>query len=324
MDSPRGGIDRAAEHWEAGFASSSYGWALSNRKRASALHGTRGFATRTRWPAAPLAFSPRRRWGRWPTVGAIYLGTSGWDYAEWVGRFYGKRGASDRLRYYTGFFPIVEVNSTFYRLPPVSVAQSWVRRTPPAFRFALKLPQTITHDKLLVGADVEVRQFAEFVAPIRTAGKLAAVLVQLPPSLPFEPATARRFYESLPEELPVAVEPREASWLGAESKRLLEEFRFAFVVVDEPLLPVDLTVTAPFSYVRWHGHGSQVWYDYTYHDEELREWVPRLAQLAERTEAVFGFFNNHFRGDAPVNARTLGEMLHLPPPPWSSAGKLIP
>ncbi len=257
-------------------------------------------------------------------MGTIYLGTSGWDYAEWVGRFYPKHAASDRLHYYTGFFPIVEVNSTFYRLPPVSVAHSWVRRTPPEFRFALKLPQTITHDKMLVGADREVQEFAQFVRPIQEAQKLAAVLVQLPPSLPFEPSTVRRFYESLPPGLPVAVEPRERTWLLADSKKLLEEFRFAYVVVDEPLLPVDLTVTAPFSYVRWHGHGSRIWYDYTYHDDELREWVPRVESLRDRTEAVYGFFNNHFRGDAPVNCRTLADLLGLPPPPWAASGKLVP
>jgi uncharacterized protein YecE (DUF72 family) len=257
-------------------------------------------------------------------VGAIYLGTSGWDYPEWVGRFYPKREPSDRLRFYAGFFPIVEVNSTFYRLPPVSVARSWVRRTPKEFRVALKFPRTITHDKLLVGAETEITQFAEFVQPIREAGKLAASLVQLPPSLRFEPATVRRFYESLPSGLSVAVEPREPSWLLPESKALLQEFGFAFVVVDEPLLPIDLTVTAPFSYVRWHGHGKEIWYDYTYSAEELRAWLPRLAQLRERTEAVYGFFNNHFRGDAAVNARTLSELLELPPLPWAAAGKLVP
>lgn len=257
-------------------------------------------------------------------MGEVYIGTSGWDYPEWVGRFYPKRGATDRLRYYTGFFPIVEVNSTFYRLPPVSVAESWVRRTPREFRIALKFPQTITHDKLLVGAETEIAQFARFLKPIQEAGKLAAALVQLPPSLRFEPATVRRFYESLPPGIPIAVEPRERSWLQPESKELLKEFRLAYVVVDEPLLPIDLTITAPFSYVRWHGHGKQIWYDYTYKPEELEAWTPRIAQLSERTEAVYGFFNNHFRGDAAANARTISELLALPPPPWAAAGKLIP
>ncbi len=138
----------------------------------------------------------------------ILLGTSGWDYPEWVGRVYPPRGVSDRLNYYAKIFPIVEVNSTFYRLPPPSVAASWVRRTPGAFRFAAKFPQSITHDLRLVGTDEELGRFLSVLKPIREAGRLAAALLQLPPSLPFESATVRRFYETLPRDLPVAVEFR--------------------------------------------------------------------------------------------------------------------
>jgi uncharacterized protein YecE (DUF72 family) len=256
-------------------------------------------------------------------VGEILLGTSGWDYPEWVGPVYPARGKVDRLRFYTGLFPIVEVNSTFYRLPPPSVAESWVRRTPGAFKFAAKFPQTITHDRRLVGAGSELAAFARFLAPLQEAGKLAAALLQLPPSLPFEPRTVRAFFESLPAGIPVAVEFREPSWLSAESFALLNEFRHAYVVVDEPLLPVRLEVTAPFSYIRWHGHGPRLWYDYRYSDAQLAEWVPRVRALAERTETLYGFFNNHFRGDAAANGRSLSELLALPPAPWTR-GRLMP
>lgn len=248
----------------------------------------------------------------------ILLGTSGWDYPEWVGPVYPKHGASDKLRYYTGLFPIVEVNSTFYRLPPVSVAESWVRRTPARFRFTAKFPQAITHDKRLVGVDEELRAFLRVVAPLQEAGKFSAALLQLPPSLPFEPATVRGFYESIPADLPVAVEFREPSWLSSESFDLLREFRFAYVVVDEPHLPVRLERTGRFVYVRWHGHGAPLWYDYAYSKPELDGWVPRVRELADGPEPVLGFFNNHFRGDAVANARTISELLGLPPPPWSA------
>jgi uncharacterized protein YecE (DUF72 family) len=250
-------------------------------------------------------------------VGQIRLGTCGWDYPEWVGRVYPPRGVQDRLRYYSGLFPLVEVDSTFYRLPPVGVAASWVRRTPGGFRFAAKFPQTITHEKRLVDTDDELRKFLQVLKPIQDGGKLVAALLQLPPSLPFEPATVRRFYESLPQGLPVAVEFRERSWTEKESFDLLKEFGFAYVVVDEPTLPIRLEVTAPFSYVRWHGHGSPVWYDYTYSPEELRAWVPRVQALAEQAQVVYGLFNNHFRGDAATNAKTMMEFLGLPGPEWS-------
>ncbi len=251
-------------------------------------------------------------------MGAITLGTSGWDYPEWIGRVYPRRGVQDKLRYYADLFPVVEVNSTFYRLPPVSVAESWVRRTPAKFRFAAKFPQKITHEQRLIGSEEELHRFLQVVRPIREAGKFAAALLQLPPSLPFERATVRTFYESLPRDLPVAVEFRERSWLKPESFELLRDFGLAYVVVDEPHLPIQLDVTAPFSYVRWHGHGSNPWYDYTYSKEELLGWVPRLESLSERTEVLYGFFNNHFRGDAATNCQTLAEEMGLPPPSWSS------
>lgn len=253
----------------------------------------------------------------------ILLGTSGWDYPEWVGPVYPRRGQVDRLHFYSGLFPIVEINTTFYRLPPAAFAASWAKRTPNGFRFTAKFPQSITHDRRLVGAGAELADFLDVVRPLREAGKFAAALLQLPPSLPFEPATVRAFYESIPSELPVAVEFREPSWLGEESFALLREFRFAHVVVDEPLLPVRLEVTAPFSYVRWHGHGPKVWYDYRYSEPEIAAWAPKVRELSERTENVYGFFNNHFRGDAAANCRTLTELLELPPAPWM-ARKLMP
>ncbi len=250
-------------------------------------------------------------------MGRLLLGTSGWDYPEWSGRVYPERGVSDRLRFYAGIFPIVEVNTTFYRIPPLSLAASWARRTPAGFRFTAKFPQSITHDRRLVGAESELSEFLEAIHPLREAGKFSAALLQLPPSLPFDPKPVRAFYERLPVDLPVAVEFRERSWLAPASFDLLKEFRFAYVVVDEPLLPVELTVTAPFAYIRWHGHGAPLWYDYTYSDSELDAWVPRVRALAEQAGDVLGFFNNHFRGDAATNGQRLSEKLGLGPPPGS-------
>jgi len=86
------------------------------------------------------------------------------------------------------------------------------------------------------------------------------------------------------------------------------------VIVDAPHLPVALEVTAPFAYIRWHGHGSPLWYDYTYSAVELSAWIPRLRALEEQTATIYGFFNNHFRGDAAINARSLADELGIPPP----------
>src|SRR5208282_5793665 len=169
-------------------------------------------------------------------------------------------------------------------------------------------------DLRLVGTDEELHRFLAVLEPIRTAGKFAAALLQLPPSLPFEPATVRAFYATLPRDLPVAVEFRERSWVTPESFALLREFGLAYVVVDGPHLPAQLEITAPFAYVRWHGHGSPLWYDYTYSAPEIEGWVPKVRQLAEQVAVIYGFFNNHFRGDAAINCRSLSESLGLPLP----------
>ncbi len=250
-------------------------------------------------------------------MGDIWIGTSGWEYPEWVGPVYPRHGRVDHLRYYANRFPIVEINSTFYRLPPPAHAAAWARRTPAGFRFAAKFPQEITHERRLVGASEALGRFLEVLRPIREAGKFAAALLQLPPSLGFDAAAVRAFYEALPADLPVAVEFREPTWLAPESFELLKEFRLAYVVVDEPVLPIRLEVTAPFAYVRWHGHGAPVWYDYRYDAPELSEWLPKVRALAERSERVLGFFNNHFRGDAVANAEELRGALGLGPPGWS-------
>ncbi len=249
-----------------------------------------------------------------------FLGTCGWEYPEWSGRVYPKGGPADHLRYYASLFPVVEVDMTFYRRPSPRQVASWVARTPGRFRFTAKLPRTITHELRLERTDEELARFREAIHPLADSGRLACLLAQLPPSLPFVEGTVRRFYEALPADLPCAVEFREPSWLGEESIRLLREFSLAYVVVDEPLLPIRLEVTAPFAYVRWHGRGREVWYDYRYSAAELDAWVPRVRELESRSRTVYGFFNNHFRGDAVANCRELSEMLGVPGPPGPGLG----
>jgi uncharacterized protein YecE (DUF72 family) len=250
--------------------------------------------------------------------GELRIGCSGWDYAEWVGRFYPLRGTVDRLRRYAQTFPVVEVDSSFYHLPTIRTVEGWARRTPAGFRFAAKFFQEITHERRLEGAEEALREQYRVFEPLREAGKLSAFLLQLPPSLAFDERVVRRFYEALPPDPPVAVEFRERSWLAPASLDLLREFHLSTTIVDEPLLPVDLTLTNPdLAYVRWHGHGSPLWYDYTYSEDELRPWVARLAALTEKARTVLGFFNNHFRADAPQNALELSAMVGLRPPAWS-------
>jgi len=117
------------------------------------------------------------------------------------------------------------------------------------------------------------------------------------------------FFSSLDSSYRHAIEFRHESWISPRTWSLLEDYGVAHVVVDEPKLSIDLRITTDFSYVRWHGHGSDIWYNYLYDYNELQDWTPRLLDLLERTETVFGYFNNHFYGYAPFNALQMLEIM---------------
>ncbi len=245
------------------------------------------------------------------TMGDIRLGTSGWDYDEWIGPFYQRRNAS-KLQAYAAVFDTAEINSTFYRVPSPGMVMGWTTRSPEGMSFAAKVPQTVTHDRLLKveeGAGRELGAYCDLMTPLLDAGKLGVLLLQLPPRLRFFEDRTRAFFEALPQDFPFAIEFRNESWLVPEAFDLLREFGVAYTVVDEPLLPPDVHVTSSIAYFRWHGHGTGPWYDYHYGQEELEPWVPRLEETSQTVDAVYGYFNNHFHGYAPENALDVLEML---------------
>ncbi len=241
----------------------------------------------------------------------LRFGCSGWDYHEWIGPFY-RNASESKLAAYSRVFDTAEINSTFYRVPSPGMVTGWGKYTPEEFVFAAKVPQTVTHDRLLDvthGADADLKAYCEIMRPLLNLGKLGPLLLQLPPRLRFEPAPLRRFLDTLPREFTFALEPRNRSWMTLEAFDLLRDARVAYAIVDEPLLPPDLHVTAPVGYVRWHGHGQEPWYNYRYPEEQLKEWVPRVQQVASQAETVFGFFNNHYHGYAPENCLQILRML---------------
>jgi len=239
------------------------------------------------------------------------FGFSGWDYQEWIGPFY-RNASESKLRAYSRVFDTAEINSTFYRAPSPGMVQGWGRFTPDDFMLAAKVPQTVTHDRLIDvarGADKDVLAFCELMRPLRDQGKLGPLLLQLPPRLRFDESTIHRFLDALPRDFVFALEPRNKSWMAMEAFDLLRSIGIAYTIVDEPLLPPDLHVTSPVAYVRWHGHGTDPWYNYRYSEEELKSWVPRVGQVASQAETVYGFFNNHFHGYAPENCLQILRML---------------
>ncbi|MEM4700239.1 MAG: DUF72 domain-containing protein [Candidatus Nezhaarchaeales archaeon] len=233
---------------------------------------------------------------------SLLLGTSGWSYVDWVGVFY----ETDKymLRQYSEVFNTVEIDSTFYSYPSSSVVKAWVRSTPKSFIFSAKVPKLITHEKELdvkLGVIDDLRRFISLLSPLREAGKMGPLLFQLPPSLRLDIERLEKLLAELPEGHSFSIEFRDPSWLNEEVFGLLERFKVAYVIVDEPLLPPLIRVTAPFAYVRWHGKGKRPWYNYYYGLDELRSWVPKLNEALSKVEALYGYFNNHFHGYAVTN-----------------------
>ncbi len=243
----------------------------------------------------------------------ILLGTSGWSYKEWEGHFY-QKSEKRKLRAYSRVFKTVEIDSTFYRYPSKGMVMGWLRYSPPDFIFSAKIPKVITHDKRLglkesVKADLET--YLELMRPIQLEGKLACLLIQLPPKYEYNPENLESFFELLDPLFRYAVEFRNLSWMKHDTWNLLRKHRIAYTNVDEPLLPPEVHLTTDFAYFRWHGRGKNPWFDYLYEKEEIDEWVPKVEETARKVKRVYGYFNNHFHGYAPENCLYLIERLGL-------------
>jgi uncharacterized protein YecE (DUF72 family) len=259
---------------------------------------------------------------RWQPGRRILVGTSGYSFPDWVGPFYplGLKRA-DMLPFYSERFPAVEVNSTYYRVPPPRVMAQMEEKTPPGFRFVVKAPQTLTHERRLDPA--EIAGFRACLEPLAAAEKLDGVLLQFPWS--FRPDRASRRLlagarAALPD-LPLWVEFRNASWAAPGTFEELRANGLGYCVVDEPglpgLMPPVVELTAPAGYVRFHGRNAANWwgrgggdrYDYLYSPPELTAWVAKIHDLARRAEKVYVFFNNCHAGQAARNAQLMQELL---------------
>ena len=247
------------------------------------------------------------------TENNILLGTSGWSYKEWEGSFY-RKGEKRKLRAYSSVFKTVEIDSSFYRIPSKGTVMGWLRYSPSDFVFSAKLPKAVTHEKKLglrgdIRSDLEA--FLEVMRPLQLGGKLACLLVQLPPSYDFNPENLTSFFNLTEPTFRYAVEFRHPSWMREETWQLLKEHGATYVNVDEPLLPPEVHLTSEIAYFRWHGRGERPWFNYRYSNDELDPWVPKVQDAAGKVQKVVGYFNNHFHGYAPENCLYLAEKLGL-------------
>lgn len=256
---------------------------------------------------------------------SIRVGPAGWSYKDWEGTVYPPHGSKfDQLAYLASFFDTIEINSPFYRIPPPAHAKSWVRRVAgnPDFKFTTKVFRGFTHENASL-APADVKAFRDYLDPLLEASRLGAILLQFPWSFKNAPESLERLDALFAafDEYPKALEVRHSTFQNDEFFRFLDERNVGWVNVDQPLFdnsvkPSD-TVTGPLAYVRLHGRNYEKWfahseswerYNYLYSEKELEPWVERIERMGREKE-TYVITNNHFRGQAIVNAGELKEAL---------------
>jgi len=227
----------------------------------------------------------------------MLAGTSGYSYKEWLGHFYPERlPANAMLRYYAERFATVEINNTFYRMPAESMLARWTDEVPENFRFTLKAPRRITHDKRLREAEADVAEF------LRRAGalgkKLGVVLFQLPPYLKKDLPRLRDFLGALPPGQRVAFEFRNATWQDDEVYEALRAAGAMLCVTDTDEGDTPFVATTDCGYLRLRR---------THYDEtELRAWAERIA--AQSLQCAYVYFMHEDEALGTRFATTLNEL----------------
>ena len=206
------------------------------------------------------------------------VGTSGYSYPKWRGRFYPpKMPPAEMLNYYAQRFPTVELNNTFYRLPDQKTVASWTEQVPSTFQFAVKAPQTITHFKRLKDVGEVASHFFSVIAVLKA--RLGPLLFQLPPNFKKDLPRLKAFLELLGDRT-AAFEFRHQSWLDDEVFECLRAHGCALCIADmegEP--PPKLVATADWGYVRLRRD--------SYTEGELRQWLEQLSRQKWRKTYVY-------------------------------------
>jgi uncharacterized protein YecE (DUF72 family) len=259
-------------------------------------------------------------------IPGFFLGTSSFTAKGWDGTFY-PRGMNSRdyLSFYAKQFRTVEIDSTFYGTPKPSTVKNWKERTPSDFVFATKIPQIITHEKVLIGCESE---FDEFIATMRLLEhKLGPMLFQFPKfdkwALKDSEELLRRLDKFLERvanhDLRFVVEIRNKPWLDLSLTDFLRERNVALALTDTSFMPrpwelkqsFDL-ITADFAYVRWLGNRKGIEEIATTWDKpivdrepDLMNWVKFLREMVlnKNLRKIFAFANNHYAGHAPSTVK---------------------
>jgi len=226
-------------------------------------------------------------------VPQFFVGTSGFSYSSWRGRFYPRRiKSAEMLSYYAQYLPTVEVNTTFYRTQPEGVIAGWVASVPPDFRFAVKAHRRITHNRRMPNLEEAVRVLAEEAAAF--GDRLGPVLFQLPPTAPFDEGRIERIVALLPSHWRVAFQFRHRSWHTPEVSALLERLGASLVHGDGEKEPGPVGRGA-FIYLRLRRD--------TYSPQRRAAWVRRIAGFLAGGRDVYAYFKHESLG--PLYAQRL-------------------
>ncbi|HEY3166303.1 MAG TPA: DUF72 domain-containing protein [Candidatus Binatia bacterium] len=258
----------------------------------------------------------------------LLVGTSSWSSSDWVGSFYPPHLRPGQfIEAYARRFRAVEIDSTYYSIPPPHVVSSWREKTPPGFVFAAKIPSVITHEKVLKDCQPELTEFLKNMALL--GDRLGPLLLQFPyfnsntfvSRAPFE-RRLRPFLQCLPKEFKFALEIRNKNWISWDFLELLREHRVAFALVARAWMPpidtlakaLDL-VTGEFAYVRFIGDRKDIeaktkkW-DHLVEDKtaEMTVWTNELKKIVTKGVKSYAFFNNHYAGFAPGSVKLFEDL----------------
>lgn len=236
----------------------------------------------------------------------IRIGTSGWVYKHWQNRFYPSEiSQKNWLQYYSSNFDTVEINSTFYRLQRSSTFKKWYTEVGDDFVFSVKASRYITHIKRLKIESDSLDKLLNGVAELKE--KTGPVLFQLPPNLKFNRKEFEAFLDLLPADFRFVIEPRHESWFTEYIYKLLSESNVCLCIINAPGLPVNLEITSDFVFVRMHG--SELLYNSSYTEPELRDWAARILEWKDKHLDCYIYFNNDAFAFATHNALRLKELV---------------
>ena len=230
----------------------------------------------------------------------VYVGTSGYNYPEWKGSFYPQNlAASKMLPYYGERFSTVEINYTFYRMPTAKLVTGWAAQVPSDFKFTLKAPKRITHDRKLRDVADLVRGFCDAAAEL--GSQLGALLFQLAPSFRKDLGVLDDFLAVLPQRVTAAFEFRHDSWLDDEVYTRLRDRNLALCIADSETRSTPVMATADYAYLRLRDEG--------YTEQHIAEWADQVHALSMSCQDVYVYFKHEDAGKGPLFARQLLDAL---------------